>query len=280
MNSNPNDPQAPAPKPVRVLVAEDSPLNQQVALKQLEKLGYQAEGVADGTAAVEAVRRAACDIILMDCQMPELNGYEATWQIRDLEKEQAPAGGLPQRVYIIAMTANTKADSRDKCLEAGMDDYIRKPVQLPELEAALHRGLADRASQNALDQVIDPVVIAGLCQLRTPGKPDPLVELIDLFFQEAPAYLQALESAVAQNDHTSLARTFSAAVRLKGSAMNLGARNLAALCDEIEQTARNWSLADDVPPLIEQTRQELARVREALENIKRSQAAGPEQSSG
>ncbi len=271
MNSSPDDPQAPAPRPVRVLVAEDSPLNQQVALKQLEKLGYQAEGVADGAAVLEAVQRAAYDIILMDCQMPEVTGYEATWQIRDAEKGQARAGGHPQRVYIIAMTANAKADSRDKCLQAGMDDYIRKPVQLPELEAALHRGLADRASQQALEAVIDPVVIAGLRQLQTPGKPDPVVELIDLFLQEAPAHLEALENAVARNDHTSLARTFSAAIRLKGSAINLGARNLAALCDEIEQTARKWSLADDVPPLIERTRRELAQVREALERIKRSQ---------
>ena len=271
MNPILNDPQTPAPKPVRVLVAEDSPLNQQVALMQLEKLGYQAEGVADGTGALEAIRRTPYDIILMDCQMPELNGYEATWQIRDAEKKQAPAAGPARRVYIIAMTANTKADNREKCLQAGMDDYIRKPVQLPELEAAIHRGLADRASQKALDKVIDPVVIAGLRQLRTPGKPDPLAELIDMFLQEAPAHLQALEDAVARNDHASLARTFSAAVRLKGSAINLGARNLAALCDEIEQTARNWSLADDVPPLLERTRLELSRVQEALEKIKSTQ---------
>ncbi len=271
MEPSPTTPPAAAPRPVRILVAEDSPLNQQVALKQLEKLGYQAEGVADGTGAVEALRQTPYDVILMDCQMPELNGYEATWQIRDSEKQQAAAAGVTRRVYIIAMTANTKADNRDKCLQAGMDDFIRKPVQLPELEAALHRALADRASQKALDKVIDPVVIAGLHQLRTPGNSDPLAEIIDLFLQEAPAHLQALESAVAQNDHTSLARTFSAAVRLKGSAMNLGARNLAALCDEIEHTARNWSLADDVPPLLEQARRELDRVREALEKIRSGQ---------
>ncbi len=268
MEPSPPTPPTAAARPIRILVAEDSPLNQQVALKQLEKLGYQAEGVADGTGAVEALRQTPYDVILMDCQMPELNGYEATWQIRDAEKQQAAATGVTRRVYIIAMTANTKADNRDKCLQAGMDDFIRKPVQLPELEAALRRGLADRASQKALDKVIDPVVIAGLRQLRTPGKPDPLAELIDLFLQEAPAHLHALESAVAQNDHTSLARTFSAAVRLKGSAMNLGARTLAALCDEIEQTARNWSLAEDVPPLLEQARRELDRVREALEKIR------------
>jgi len=263
-----NRSQAAAPKSVRILVAEDSPLNQQVALKQLEKLGYQAEGVADGTGVLEAIKHTAYDIILMDCQMPELNGYEATWQIREREKTACDAEGTPvRRIYIIAMTANTRADNRQKCIQAGMDDYICKPVELSELEAAVHRGLADRASQKALDDVIDPVVIAGLRQLRMPGKPDPLVELIDLFLQEAPEQILFLETAVAQNDHTSLARTFSAASRLKGSAINLGARILAALCDEIEQTARNWSLAD-IPPLIDRVRKELDRVRSTLEKIK------------
>jgi CheY-like chemotaxis protein len=276
MTSTPDAPQAsqaPALRPVRILVAEDSPLNLQVALKQLEKLGYQAEGVADGTAVLEAVQRTNYDIILMDCQMPELSGYEATWKIREDEKNQASGPGPAKHLYIIAMTANTQADNRDKCRQAGMDDYINKPVQLPELEAALHRGLADRAAQKALEEVIDPVVIAGLRQLQIPGKPDPLVGLIDLFLQEAPAQLQALETAVNRNDAASLAQTFSAATSLKGSASNLGAHNLAALCDEIEQTARNWSLAD-VVPLIERSRQELTRVKKALETIKSGYGPG------
>lgn len=271
MTAPPHDPESSTTAAVRVLVAEDSPLNQQVALKQLEKLGFAADGVADGAAVLEAVKKTPYDIILMDCQMPELSGYEATWHIRQAEKEAGRAGHPRRRVYVIAMTANTRADHREKCLEAGMDDYINKPVQLPELEAALHRGLADRALQRALDAVIDPVVIAGLGQLQMPGKPDPVVELIDLFLEEAPAHIATLEKAVADNDASSLSRTFNALSRLKGSAGNLGARDLAALCDEMEQTARNWSLAD-VPPLLERTRQELDRVRHALEKIKQSRA--------
>jgi HPt (histidine-containing phosphotransfer) domain-containing protein len=93
------------------------------------------------------------------------------------------------------------------------------------------------------------------------------VELIELFLQEAPTQLQALERAVKENDYTSLSRIISAATSLKGSAGNLGARNLAALCDEIEQTAKNWSLAE-VLPLVDRARQELGRVRVALEQIK------------
>jgi CheY-like chemotaxis protein/HPt (histidine-containing phosphotransfer) domain-containing protein len=258
---------------VRILVAEDSPLNRQVALKQLERLGYDAQGVTDGAEVLDAIQRHAFDLILMDCQMPEMNGYEATFRIREAENAAAGDGSKGRHIYIIAMTANMEADNREKCLAAGMDDYINKPVELPELEAAVHRGLADRASQRALDEVIDPVIIAGLRQLRMPGKPDPLVELIDLFLEEAPGQIDALRTAAAQNDYSSLARTISAATRLKGSAGNLGARKLAALCDEIEQTARNWSLAETLP-LIERAWQELERARAALGKIREKAVVG------
>lgn len=272
MATDPETPQAPSRKPVRVLVAEDSPLNLQVALKQLEKLGYPADAATDGTQVLEALGRTPYDIILMDCQMPEMSGYEATWQIRDREKEQAKDSGTAH-VFIIAMTANTEADNREKCRKAGMDDFIVKPVQLPELEAALHRALADRATQQALEEVIDPVVVAGLRQLRIPGKPDPLVELIDLFLQEAPAQLDAMGQAIAKNEMTAMARTISAATALKGSAGNLGARSLAALCDEIEQSAKAGFLADAVP-VLDKAKAEFSRVRDVLGKIKSEAKAG------
>jgi CheY-like chemotaxis protein/HPt (histidine-containing phosphotransfer) domain-containing protein len=267
MNTTSESPKTPTSKPVRILVAEDSPLNQQVALKQLEKLGYAADAVADGDKVVEAHANNAYDIILMDCQMPGMSGYEATWQIRNREQEKAGAADAGKRVYIIAMTANTQADNREKCTAAGMDGFISKPVQLAELEAALLHALADQSAAKELDAVIDPVIIAGLHQLRTPGQPDPLVELIDLFLREAPVQLDTMADAVAKNDFSSLSRTISAATALKGSASNLGARNLAALCDEIELTAKTWILAD-TQPLIERAREEFGRVRAALERIK------------
>lgn len=267
MNSSAESVPSASASTVRILVAEDSPLNRQVALKQLERLGYAADGVADGTEAVEAVKRSHYDIILMDCQMPEMSGYEATYTIRERERTEAELSESVRHVYIIAMTANTEADNRGKCEQAGMDDYINKPVELSELEAAVHRGLADRAAQKAIEEVIDPVIIAGLRQLQMPGRADPVGELVDLFLLEAPAQLQAMELAVREHDYTSLSRAISAATSLKGSAGNLGARNLAALCDEIEQTAKNWSL-EEVLPLVERARQELVRVRGALEQIK------------
>ncbi len=253
---------------VRILVAEDSPLNQQVALKQLERLGYLASAVSDGLEAVESHARTPQDIILMDCKMPGTNGYDATMTIRDREEALAAKGAPVKRVHIIAMTANTEADNRERCLAAGMDDFINKPVQLPELEAALRRAFSDRATARQMDEIIDPVALAALRQLRSPGKPDPLVEFIDLFLREAPAGLDAMSDAVAKNDPASLARVVSAAAALKGSAGNLGARQLAALCEEIEQTARNWMLAD-TKPVIQRARQEFDRARAALETIKK-----------
>jgi CheY-like chemotaxis protein len=267
MNEVSDNPPGSSSKPVRILVAEDSPLNQQVALKQLEKLGYQAEAVSDGSQVLEALARTSYDIILMDCQMPEMSGYEATWQIRDQEKTQAENSENRSRLQIIAMTADTKADNRERCLAAGMDDFINKPVQLPELEAAVLRALANRAAARTTEEVLDPVIIAGLHQLRTPGQPDPLGPLIDLFLTEAPSRMDAMQQAVSKNDMASLAALINTAASLKGSSANLGARNLAALCDEIEQVARTSSL-EDVQSLIERARQEFERVRVALSELK------------
>jgi CheY-like chemotaxis protein len=269
MTTNSETPPAPVRQPARILVVEDSPLNQQVALKQLEKLGYEAEAVTDGAMAVDAQSRSPYDVILMDCQMPGMNGYDATQLIRVREGERTKAGEPVKRAYVIAMTANTETDIRERCTEAGMDDFINKPVLLVELDAVLRRAFFGRnAAQNA-DDVIDPVVIAGLRQLRAPGRPDPLVEFIDLFLREAPVELDALADAASHNDADSLSRALSAASALKGSSANLGARHLAALCEEVEQIARNWVLSDAIP-IIQRARQEFDHVRETLEKLKQN----------
>jgi CheY-like chemotaxis protein len=273
MKANGDTPRGSTKKALRILIAEDSPLNQQVALKQLEALGYQADAVADGEEVLAALDRGPYDIILMDCHMPEMSGYEATWQIRD---RQAGAGGKEEgwsRPYIIAMTANTEADSREKCEEAGMDDYVSKPVQLAELEAALLRGLAARVDLGVPAEIVDPVVITGLRQIRRPGQPDPVIELVDLFVREAPQQLEVMNLAASKRQVSSLSELLSAATRLKGSAFNLGARGLAAMCDEIEQGAKSWSL-EEVLPLIQRAQEEFVRVKEALEKIKADASSG------
>jgi two-component system, sensor histidine kinase and response regulator len=115
-------------------VAEDNPVNLQVALGHLERLGYTADSVPNGLAALEALEHASYDIILMDCQMPEMDGYEATRRIR------ARQGTTPQP-YIIAVTAHAILGASEKCFAAGMNDYVSKPIVLETFAAALDRGL-------------------------------------------------------------------------------------------------------------------------------------------
>jgi CheY-like chemotaxis protein/HPt (histidine-containing phosphotransfer) domain-containing protein len=260
------------PEKVRILLVEDNLVNQKVALRQLKKLGYSADTVVTGTAAVETLRQSRYDVVLMDCQMPELDGYEATRLVRQFEKE----GLLPglRASYIIAMTANALEGDRDRCIAAGMNDYISKPVKLPELQAALQQAVwsaapaaaptppfppAAAAGESLL--VLDTTVLAALRDLRDPDEPDPVPELIQLFLQDAPQRLAALDDAVARTEASGVRE---AAHSLKGSSNNIGARRLAHLCDELEQKARKADLTD-APGQIAMIREELAKVRFVLE---------------
>ena len=124
---------------VRAMVVEDNIVNQKVACRMVERLGMRADVAANGLEALEMFELLPYDLILMDCQMPEMDGYEATVQIRRRE-------GSPRRVVIIAMTAEALAGARERCLEAGMDDYISKPVKMEELRAILNKWLLRQQS--------------------------------------------------------------------------------------------------------------------------------------
>jgi CheY-like chemotaxis protein len=122
---------------IRILLAEDNKINQMVAMAQLNKLGYTAEAVTNGLEVVKALEQVSYDVILMDCQMPEMDGYETTRTIRKLEQALDGPCHWKAPIYIIAITAHAMPGEREKCLAAGMDDYLTKPVRTPDLKAVL-----------------------------------------------------------------------------------------------------------------------------------------------
>ncbi|HTK88222.1 MAG TPA: response regulator, partial [Nitrospiraceae bacterium] len=130
----------------RILVAEDNSVNQRVAIRMLEKLGYRADAVANGLEAVEAIAQIPYTAIFMDCQMPEMDGFEATRRIREREAEQDRSVQPPRHIPIIAMTANALVGDRERCLDVGMDDYLSKPVKSEDLHAVLERILRPNPS--------------------------------------------------------------------------------------------------------------------------------------
>lgn len=148
-SNTPEPPSEPSPKaatagtsPLRILLAEDNPLNRKVALRQLKQLGFNADAVENGLEAVRRLEQQVYDLLLLDCQMPFMDGYEVARTVRERERVAASFDGQPvQRLYILAMTANAMEGDREKCLNAGMDDYLSKPAKTSELSAALQRGM-------------------------------------------------------------------------------------------------------------------------------------------
>ncbi|HKQ40185.1 MAG TPA: PAS domain-containing protein, partial [Verrucomicrobiae bacterium] len=239
------------PRPVekrnaRVLLAEDNPVNQRLTLRQLKKLGFQAEAVANGREVLQALSQVPYDIILMDCQMPEMDGYETARAIR------RSAEGSSHTPYIVALTANAMLGDRDKCLGSGMNDYLPKPLDLADLEGVLERALAKlqpiEEEISARSPCLDQAVIAGLRELQGPDEPDSLKELAELFIKDGWMRVTRLERALADKDGPGAA---AVAHTLKGSANNLGARHLASLCQSLENAAKSADTTEAANILLE-----------------------------
>jgi len=244
----------------RILVADDNETNQMVAVQMLRRLGCRSEVAANGLEVIEALKKIPFDAILMDCQMPEMDGYEATRAIRAAE---AASG---RHVPIIAMTANAMRGDREKCLQAGMDDYLPKPVKLQDLDQALKRWIKKgettgkprrtvvggaagpkRKTAGASSVVppseaspLDPEIFGQLREADRVGGDGFLAGLIQKYLQEAPARILALRDAVSRAD---CAVVVKAAHALKGSAGALGALTMAAACSDLETLGRSESLA-------------------------------------
>jgi CheY-like chemotaxis protein len=244
-----------APRPMRILLAEDNSVNQKVALRQLQKLGYRADAVSNGKEALLALENIAYDMILMDCHMPEMDGYEATRQLRQNPRTK--------KIRVIAMTANAMQGDREKCLAAGMDDYISKPVNLENLKTTLERNLPPAAGQTTEPpaSVLNHQCLQQLRSLAEPGEPDPHVEFIDLFLMDAPLCLREIRTAVCQGQAADLRRL---AHSLKGSSANLGAEGLSLVCRDLETAAKTADL-ESTPRLLERLESVFEQVKSALE---------------
>ncbi|MDX6752140.1 response regulator [Geminicoccaceae bacterium 1502E] len=237
-------PVAPVARQGRVLLAEDNLVNQEVALGILASLGCEAEVAGDGEEALAALSRARYDLVLMDCQMPRLDGYAATREIRRREAGLGAAG-----VPIVALTAHALRGDRERCLEAGMNDYLGKPFTAEEMRAVLERWLP--AAEHAAAEPTGEAVAAGqsrdepavldrrtldtLRELRRPGQPSVLGRAIHLYFGSTPGLVERLAQGAASGDAQAMVE---AAHALKSSSANLGALELAAQCRTVETMAR------------------------------------------
>jgi PAS domain S-box-containing protein len=236
----------PAPSSaLRILVAEDNAVNQQLALLLLRKLGYRADVAADGREALEALERQPYDVVLMDVHMPEMDGLEATRRIHGRWAETRPR--------IVAMTANALEGDREACLEAGMDDYISKPIREEELATALREVPGRR-----LEVTIDA---SALDRLReTVGTEQALSELTETFFRDTEGLLAELRRDLEAERPAEVRRH---AHTLKSTAASFGATELSALCRRLEDLAGKGSL-DAAAQLLPGIDAEFSRVRTAL----------------
>ncbi|MBC7386879.1 MAG: CHASE3 domain-containing protein [Cryobacterium sp.] len=217
------------PPHTRILVAEDNPINQKVALKQLEKIGLQGHAVANGLEAIQALRTIPYHLVLMDCQMPEMDGYAASTLIK--------ADADLRKVPIVAMTASAIQGERERCLAAGMDDYVTKPIKISTLQAVLVRWLMPEPT----GAVLNPKVLEDLRSLDVPNGPSLISELGVLFLESLSGKLEELRKAANEGDSDRLSKI---AHQMKSSAGNLGAFHFSHLFEQLEETTSAGKLMD------------------------------------
>ena len=283
----------------RILVVEDNRMNQQFAARLLDRLGYRADVAANGREALDALARIPYALVLMDCQMPEMDGFETTRLIRKREGSQGsgvrgqgsgvglqesepdtrhltPETQNPQpetrhpipdtnpRIPIIAMTANAMQGDRKRCLAAGMDDYLAKPVKPEDLAAMLARWLGMAASVSPPAGPLDHRVLATLRGAGTEADLRFLSSLIEQFLKDLPTYLAAMQDALQRAAPEALEH---AAHNLKASSGILGALALADQCATLTRLGQAGSV-EGADPILRQLREEADRVRRTLQALK------------
>ena len=263
--------------PLNILLAEDHPTNQKLAMMVLQRLGYRADLAANGLEALDAVARQPYDIILMDIQMPEMDGLEATRTL--IQRIPDPN----ERPRIVAMTANALKEDRDICLAAGMDDYISKPIHVEDLVAALEQtqpiavrretgrlqALSENGGVEEVEETVDSNSYLNQAALDNllaivGGERAMLLELVDSFLEEAPPLFTKLHDGVVQGD---AAMVRMAAHTIKSSANDFGAVELGELCQILEDMGKAGTLAG-AAELAEQAEAAYEKARAALEQLR------------
>jgi CheY-like chemotaxis protein len=232
-------------KPIRVLVADDQAVNRKLTMRQLERLGIAADMAANGNEALEAMRQTQYDLVFMDCHMPEMDGFRATEEIRRREKKG-------RRTPIIALTASIVGPDRQRCTDAGMDDFITKPVSESELRRVLNQWIRpsiDTAKTTVL-QDIDGV----------------LHEVIGIYLTEAPARIEGIRTALAANDARGLATEAHA---LRSSSGNVGATRVHEICGQLETIGRAGRVSE-AADLLRELELEYARASNALRKLQQT----------
>jgi len=257
-------------KPLRILVAEDHDTNRRLAMLMLEKLGHRADVAGNGREVVEAWERFGYDVILMDCQMPEMDGFEAAREIR--RRDAARPAAERSRVKIVALTANALRGDRERCLAAGMDAYISKPVRLDALAAALGKtALATAPSKPGVPSSTLQAIETSLAQLRHEFGDEAALELLNSFLNDTPPRLAELGQLAGTPDRTTLGRAAcslagncgifglramrEAGLKLQALAGQAGTQDFAGAIRELDQ------LFLSIKPALEQIRETIQRTQ-------------------
>ncbi|MCF7765791.1 MAG: response regulator [Verrucomicrobia bacterium] len=269
------------PRECRILVVDDNAVNLEVVIEALRRFGWTGDSAMNGAQALEAVSKQQYDVILMDCQMPVMDGYQAARQIRLMERKRADAGEPVQPVHIIALTAYTAESDRQRALKEGMNDHLAKPIRMGTLRAALDRwpgaaqeGAQDKAARSAetrktigkrnlreMDAGLDPAAVAMFKNIAVTSGPQFLYRLKDTFLNDASGLLTRIKDSVGKEDWESVR---SAAHTLHGTSINIGAVRMGNLARKLEKMAG----AGPVPQAsgrLNEMELELVRVRSHLE---------------
>jgi signal transduction histidine kinase/CheY-like chemotaxis protein len=267
--------------PVNVLLAEDHPVNQQVARSMLEMLGCRVDVVNDGSRVLEAIARDSYDVIFLDCHMPKLDGFATAQAIRAWETgkkvtgetqqdgqtaapvdARSPSSPVRAHLPLIALTASAMPGDRERCLAAGMDDYVTKPFTRQQLSTLLQKWLPEKAisTRHTLERILDAAALDHIRELEHGSNANVLAAVIHSYLEHTPQLLETLQTAVAQHDAKALRY---AAHTLKSSSANLGAFALSALCKDLEAMGDGGVVAPAVT-LLPALAAEYQLVREAL----------------